>query len=211
MRERRESPSIPAWSCDQLDCSCAPEIDAPYFDRDLDAWVVSRHADLLAVFRESAMAPVHAERETLAESPDDNSRLKMRAETASALTPARLLRWREALSAEAISCVNRLPAVKPVDLVAGYALPLCLSLAAMVTGITRADADSLNKLARMISAATAAPEDKSLGDGAKSAATELRGYFPSGPEPMRESGFCRPVANTPVYSRKRVVRSHSIS
>ena len=188
MRDRRESPSIPAWSCDQLDSSCPPQVDAPYFDPDLDAWVVSRNADLLAVFHEPAMAPGHAERETPS-TPDDSSRLKMRAETAGKLTSARLLIWREALLAEAISYASCLPTVGPVDLVAGYARPLCLSLAAMVTGITRADADSLNELARTISAATAAPEDSSLRDGAKSAAAALRSYFPSGPEAMRESGF----------------------
>ena len=189
MRSRIENPSIPAWSCDELDSACPPEIDAPYFDPDLDAWVVSRHADLLAVFHESEMAPGHVERKALSESPDDGSRLNMRAETTDALSTARLRVWREALTAEAVSCANGLPAVGPIDLVAGHARPLCLSLAAMVTGIARGDAEKLEKSARIISAATAAPEDASLRDAATSAAAALRVYFPSGPEPMRESGL----------------------
>ena len=189
MRDQRESPSIPAWSCDQLDSDCPPKIDPPYFDSNLDAWVVSRHCDLLAVFHESDMAPGHAEREALSEPHDNRSLLKMRAETADALPPARLRAWREALIAEAFSCANGLPAIEPVDLLAGYARPLCLSLAAMVTSIPRVGAENLEKMARTVSAATAAPEDTSLSDAAKSAAAALRGYFPAGPEALRDSGF----------------------
>ena len=56
MHARRDDPAIPAWSFDRLDSSQPPELDPPYFDTSLGAWVLSRHADVLAAFRASSLA-----------------------------------------------------------------------------------------------------------------------------------------------------------
>ncbi|HTF69216.1 MAG TPA: cytochrome P450, partial [Edaphobacter sp.] len=189
MHTRRDDPSIPAWSGDQLDSPTPPEIEAPYFDDTLNAWVLSRHADILAAFRASSLSPASpTSKETLGPS-DESARLKMRAETMEALSPARLYAWREQLTPEARALARSLPIDEPVDLMDGYARPLCLSLAAMVTGISRGDAEAFHERAQRISASAAEPYDSALRDSAKSASTELRGYFHSGPEALRDSGF----------------------
>jgi cytochrome P450 len=181
MHARRDDPSIPAWSQDLLESPLPPEIEAPYFDDALDAWVLSRHADILAAFRASALLN--------SASSTDADRIKMRAEIGEALSPDRLSVWRSQLAYEAHSLANRLPTSKPVDLMDAYARPLCLSLAAAVTGISQETAQRLIEPARRVSAASAEPRDSALKDRAKSANAELRGCFHSGPEGLRDSGF----------------------
>jgi cytochrome P450 len=189
MHAGREELSKPAWSGDQLDSASPPEIEAPYFDEILGAWVLSRHADILAAFRVSSLSPASPNSKKVSEPIDESGRLKMRAETMEALSPTQLRAWREQLTPEAYALVQSLPIAEPVDLLDTYARPLCLSLAAMVTGISRHDAASLCAHAERVSAAAAEPYDHSLRHGAKAANVELRGCFHSGPEPLRDSGF----------------------
>jgi len=189
MGARRDDPSIPAWSRDRLDSHAPPEIEAPYFDDILKAWVLSRHADVLAAFRASTLFPASADSKEASGTSDESARSKMRAETMEALSPAQLHAWREKLSPEAQALAGSLPIEEPVDLMDGYARPLCLSLAAMVTGISRGDAESFHERAQRISAAAAEPYDPALRDSAKSANAELRGCFHSGPAALRDSGF----------------------
>jgi hypothetical protein len=106
-----------------------------------------------------------------------------------ALSATNLRAWRERLTPEACACVHSLPVEEPVDLLDAYARPLCLSLAAMVTGISRHDAAGLCARAERVSAAAAEPYDPALRRGAKAANVELRSCFHSGPEPLRDSGF----------------------
>ena len=86
-------------------------------------------------------------------------------------------RWRARPLPEAQALAGSLPVEEPLDLVDGYARPLCLSLAAMVTGISRKDASGLCEMAQRVSAASAEPHDPALRAGAKSANAELRVRF----------------------------------
>src|ERR1700761_8779165 len=93
MHTRRDDPSIPVWSEDQLDSLSPPEIEAPYFDDALKAWVLSRHADILAAFRDWSLSPAsHASDRTSQPSGAsvrfESDRLRMRAETMEVLSPA---------------------------------------------------------------------------------------------------------------------------
>jgi cytochrome P450 len=169
-------------------------MEAPYFDDALKAWVLSRHADILAGFRNLNLSPAsHASDRTSQPSGAsvrfESDRLKMRAEAMEALSPARLRAWREELTPEAHTLAASLPIDEPRDLMDAYARPLCLSLAAMVTGISRSDAERLCERAQGISAAAAEPYDAVLRDSAQSASAEIQGYFQTGPEALRESGF----------------------
>jgi cytochrome P450 len=189
MHSGRDDPSIPAWSGDQLDSPTPPEIEAPYFDDTLNAWVLSRHADILAAFRASSLSPASPTSKETSRPSDESARLKMRAEAMEALSPAQLRAWREQLTPEAHALASNLPSEEPVNLMDAYARPLCLSLAAMVTGISRGDAGALYERAQRVSASAAEPHDPALRDSAKSASAELRGHFHSGPEALRDSGF----------------------
>jgi cytochrome P450 len=197
MMARRDDPFIPDWSRDQLGASCPPEVEAPYFDKLLNAWVFSKHADILAAFRASSLSPSGPRPKEGAEPFDENLRLKMRAETMEALAPAQLRAWRAELAPQAQDLAGRLPIEEPLDLIDRYANPLCLSLAAMVTGISRNDAEGLFAMAQQVSAASAEPHDPDLRAGARSAKAALRGRFQSGPEPLRESGFVALSQTTP--------------
>jgi hypothetical protein len=106
-----------------------------------------------------------------------------------ALSPAQLRGWRDQLTPEAHALASSLPIAEPVDLMDAYARPLCLSLAAMVTGIPRGDAEAFHERAQRISASAAEPFDPTLRASAKSASADLRGCFHSGPEALRDSGF----------------------
>jgi cytochrome P450 len=189
MPAKRDNPFIPAWSQDQLDSCCPPELEAPHFDDHLRAWVLSRHADVLAAFRASRLSPAGANDQNGGEPSDDSDRLKMRWETTEALSPAQLRSWREQIIPEVDALIHNLPTDEPVDLMDAYARPLCLSLAAMVTGISRGAAEGLCEMARRVSASAAEPYDPAVRLSAKSANTKLRGCFHSGPEPLRDSGF----------------------
>jgi len=189
MPAKRDNPFVPAWSQDQLDSHCPPEMEAPYFDDHLRAWVLSRHADILAAFRASSLSLAGPNDKDGGEPPDERERLKMRWETMEALSSAQLRAWRERIIPEVDGLVNSLPGGEPVDLMAGYARPLCLSLAAMVTGISRGAAEGLCEMARRVSASAAEPDDPAVRLGAKAANAELRSYFHSGPEALRDSGF----------------------
>jgi len=189
MQSRRDDPSIPDWSRDRLDSPFPPEIEKPYFDNLLEAWVLSRHADILAACRNSSLVPVGHISKRASELSGDSDRLKMRAETQDALSPERLRKWREQLTPEVQAMVVSLPIEEPVDLMDSYARPLCLSLAAMVTGISRVEAEGLQQSASRVSKAAAEPYDPALRISAKAANEELRACFHAGPEALRDSGF----------------------
>jgi cytochrome P450 len=186
MPAKRNNPTIPNWTHDQLDSSSPPEVEAAYFDSVLNAWVLSKHADILAAFRASTLAPTSPHDKNTS---DDSLRSKIRKETMEALSPAQLRAWRENITSEVQALAGTLPTAEPVDLMNDYARPLCLSLAAMVTGISREDGTRLYEKAQRVSAAAAEPYDPALRAGAKAANAELRSCFHAGPETLRDSGF----------------------
>jgi len=189
MYARRVEPTKPAWSSDELDSTSPPKIEAPHFDDLLGAWVLSRHSDVLAAFRASRLFPIGPHSKADSEPPDESSQLKMREETREALSPLQLRSWRESVAPLVQSLADTLPTGQPIDLVARYARPSCLSLATIVTGIDPHDAERLERIAEPISAFAAEPYDQALRSSAKTAKVELRRCFHPGPEFLRHSGF----------------------
>jgi hypothetical protein len=78
MLARRTDPSIPVWSRDQLDSPYPPEVETSYFDESLNAWVLSRHADIQVVFRSSSFVPGKPESGDGEDSPKETARLQLR-------------------------------------------------------------------------------------------------------------------------------------
>jgi hypothetical protein len=190
----RDEPRCPAWSSDRLESSAGPEIEPPYFDEALDAWVLSRHEDVLAAFRSPGLSPVGPNGGKHPESADQNERLnherlRMRDETLEALSPALLGTWRDRLLPEAEALAASLSVEFPVDLIDDYARPLCLLCASIVTGIDLKDAIRLQEQAKDIAAAAADPFDPVLRAQGKSASATLRPCFHAGPETLRDAGF----------------------
>jgi len=120
---------------------------------------------------------------------EETVRLKMREELMGALSPAQLRIWREQLVPEVQRLIHQLPIGVPVDLVEQYSRPFCMILAAIVTGISRDDAEALYETAQPLSAAAADPYDRELKGSAKEADAKLQGCFHSRYESLRAPGF----------------------
>jgi cytochrome P450 len=189
MPTKPKDPFVPSWTEDQFDSPSPPHVEAAYFDYLLNAWVLTRHADILAAFRESTFLPAGPQDKKIPDPTDDIDRARIRGETTEALSPQQIRAWRERLTPEVEARADRLPIGEPLDLMDEYTRPLCLSLAAFVTGIDRDEATRLYEKAQRVSAATAEPYDLGLRVHAKAAAAQLRTCFHSGPEPLRDSGF----------------------
>jgi len=189
MSSRSEECASPTWSDDQLDSPIPPEITPPYFDDQLGAWVLSRHADVLAAFRSPGLVPTGAKSRPDKPAPDEIARLKLRAETKTALSLRHLQQWQRDLMPKVCALTQSLPTSQTVDLVGEFARPLCLILATAVTRADPHDAQRLEKLAKHVSDAAAEPFDAKTGALAEEAKAQLHGCFHAGPEPLRDSGF----------------------
>src|SRR5215475_7612460 len=97
MTAQREDKLKAAWTRDRLDSSDAPEIEAAYFDTDLQAWVLSRHEDLLAAFHSPSLIPGRRNIADVSMESEESARLQMREEVRNALCPIHVRAWREKL------------------------------------------------------------------------------------------------------------------
>jgi cytochrome P450 len=172
-----------------LDSGQSPAIVEPYFDTQMDGWVLSRYADVLAAFRSPDLWPTGPTSKRKQSAVDLAARLKMRAETTQALSRASLRSWRNQMLNDARARTAAFDFNRPMDLIQDYALPVCLALAIQVTHPTCDDPDRLFALAVRIAAAAEEPFDEQLKAQSKVASAELQEFFPSGPESLRESGF----------------------
>ncbi len=178
-----------AWDRDRSEHSPPPENRPPHFDESLDAWVLSRYADVLAAFHCSSLFPAGLNSKEPFDPMAGDEVLRMRRETRDALSPLHLRIWRKGLVSAARALVQKLSADQPVELTDSYARPLCLSLAAMVTRVDPHKAERIRELAEPIAASAADPYDAILKSRAKSANAKIRSCFRPGPELLRDSGF----------------------
>jgi cytochrome P450 len=160
-----------------------------YFDTTLDAWVLSTYDDVMAAFRSDVLRPASAFTTSLPETVDDEPRLRMRAETTAALSPAQLETWRAETTRYASELVSFWKSGSPVDLLTKYARPLCEHLALLITRPLEKDVAHLFDLAAQVSAAAAEPSDRTLAAKGDECDAELAKHFTEGPSPLRQSGF----------------------
>jgi len=190
MPTETESPSQACWSQDRPDSLAPPLAEPPYFDATLDAWVFSRYADIVTALRVPSLVPASVRNRAPQPPLDREQHRRMRAETFAALPASQLRTWKKHLAGHAEELVHKLPEDRPVDLLAEYAHPLCLSIAATVTRIQHDEAIKLCPKARLVSTAAADPYNAVLRSAANSADAELRPCFPAdGPESLRDLGF----------------------
>jgi cytochrome P450 len=161
----------------------------PYFDTQLNGWVLSRYADVAAAFYSGDLALVGPASKSGYPLVDEASRLRMRTETKEALSPIALRFWRKQMLHHARERVAQFPCDHPVDLIKDYAEPVCLALAILVTQPDAIPNQHHINLAVQVSQAAAEPLDEQLRSQSRLARAELRPLFSKGPEPMRDSGF----------------------
>jgi cytochrome P450 len=185
-----EEPAHAAWDQDRPDSTLPPFPQPPFFDHALDAWVLTRYSDITEALRQPSLLPASlTKRNRPPASITTEEHQHLRDDARGELSPARMRVWKRQLTHEAQTCANALSHFHPVDLLADYARPVCLSFAASVTGIDDSMASSLCEKSRRISAFAADPYNSALKAPAKSAAHDLKPVFPPGPESMRDAGF----------------------
>jgi hypothetical protein len=153
-----------------LDPLLPPRPVAPYYDPSQDAWVISRHADVLAALREPRFRLTNEPKEVS----DTGMQSRLRSETLAALSAARLAEWQAQIEPVAYTLIDQLPGGHPIDILREFARPWSLATAVIVTGADTSRAERLASLARQVSLATADPADSSLQFAAAEANTELK-------------------------------------
>jgi cytochrome P450 len=177
----------PPWEDD--DGVVPLQVAEPYFDTQLNGWVLSRYADVAAAFYCRDLALVGPASKTRYPLVDETSRLRMRTETRDALSPIALRCWRKQILHHARERVAQFQCDQPIDLIGEYAEPLCLGLAIVATQPDVHPSQHHINLAAQVSRAAAEPLDDQLRSESRLARAELQPLFSKGPEPMRDSGF----------------------
>jgi cytochrome P450 len=164
---------------------------SPYFDRALEAWVLSRYDDVLTAFYESRLRLSGSKGEDDSNAGDKMAQTPPRAETLAALSASKLANWQGQLEPLARSMMTALPADRPVDVVEEFARPWCLKLAVMATGADQLEAESLSALAYQVSieAATIQPRDADFGSRVATSSAELEKKLGSNGMPMAAPAF----------------------
>lgn len=128
------------------------EPGAPCFDASLNAWVLSRYADVSAALRDPRLS---ASPGTGSPDRDRVANAAVREAAAHALAPQRLAAWHAETESLTHQMAAALPAAQPVDLFAQFAAPWALSLAATAAGIASSESARLAPLARQLFLAAA--------------------------------------------------------
>jgi len=182
-------PKGPAWEDDCQEGAFRLQVAEPYFDKQMNGWVLSRYADVTAAFQTPELVVVGPASKAEYPSVDEAARLNMRAQTRNALSPLALRSWRKQMLSHARGRVAQFDCEQPIDLIKDYAEPVCLELAILATQPDPVVSQHLTTLAAQVSLAAADPLDEQMKSRSKIATAELRPFFTKGPEPMRDSGF----------------------
>jgi cytochrome P450 len=169
----------------QEDPLCPPPPGDAVFNSGLNAWELSRYADVQAALRESALWPVAAMKRRNLKIPDETALQALRARVLEAFSRSRLIQWQTQIEQVA----ETLPTPCPVDLVTEFAEPLCVASAEIVTGSSPGDRAPLLAAARIVSRAAAEPYDETLRLRATQADAELDRYFQDAAIPMAGPTF----------------------
>jgi cytochrome P450 len=139
----------------------------PRFDTSLNAWVLSRYADVLAALREPLLS-------ANAIPPNPLAHAKFRRAAMLALSPHKIAEWRAHAESLAHQMFSRLAeSNREVDLATEFAEPWSLALAAAVTGVSQQDSEGLSGLAANVFAAAADPFNTGLQAQAQIATAEM--------------------------------------
>jgi cytochrome P450 len=182
-------PYKPATAARKDDSGLGRRVAEPYFDAELNGWVLSRYADVTAALRSPLLVQVGPASKTEHPPPDEAARLRMRADTRDALSPVTLRSWRRQMLSNARGRIALFDSSQAIDLIRDYAEPLCLELAILATHPDHIPTRHLTTLAARVSWATADPFNEPLKVKSRLATEELHSFFTTGPEPMRDSGF----------------------
>jgi hypothetical protein len=147
-----------------------------YFDPVQQAWIVSRHRDVLNALRSADLSQTRPPEPTADWSAKQECQ-KLQANMVTALPSFPTSKWQIEIEERASILLHNLSRYRPVDLVAGFIRPWCLASAVTATGVDPAHAQRLDHVVRCLSERDAAPENVDLKYRAKEANKELDRFF----------------------------------
>jgi cytochrome P450 len=170
----------------------------PYFDRDRNAWIVSRYGDAAQALREPRLVPVSPRANAAAVLFDTAAHAAFRTHALRALAPATIAQLEERYLPLAHLLAARLPAGQPVDLVRQYAQPFSLQVAGIAANVPPDQCERLACLARVVFEAGCEPYDPELGAAAQTATAELARFFQGAP-PLHMQMFVALAHTLPAF------------
>ena len=129
--------------------------EAPRFEPSLDAWVLSRYADVCAALRDRRLSAASARAQGGAGIFDEAAHSQFRELARAELSVTKIREWREVIDPLAHRMLLELNPDRPVDLVREFAEPWALAVAVTVTGADVRGAERLNRLAHEVFLAAA--------------------------------------------------------
>jgi cytochrome P450 len=173
------------------DLSMPPAPSAAHFDPPLDAWLLSRYADVAAALHDSRLRP--------AQSDAVGDMAVTRPAAQRALSAARLAEWQAKLEPLAERHALALPVDRPVDLVGEFAEPWCAAVAILVTEPAPDDLGRLLPLAQRVSAVAADPDNAALKPEAAAANAEIERTLAGRSLPMPGAAFVALTQTLPGF------------
>jgi cytochrome P450 len=153
----------------------------PYFDRRLDAWILSRYRDVAAALRESRLIPAAANTTAAAVPIDSAIHAEFRAQALRELSPPSIQQLEGRIAPSANLAVAALPSGEPVDLLEHYAAPWSLQVAGIAANLPEGQCEPFSTLARCIFDSACEPYDQALAEESRKATMELAVFFRAAP------------------------------
>lgn len=166
-----------------------PSPRSPYFDTEVDAWILSRYADVLAAFRDPRLWTIAISGKDQMDVRDDSGRLAARAAMQEALSHPKVAEWQTRFQLMVDAVLDGLPEDSPVDLLRDFSQPCCLALAGLITGVEPSRVSRLGELSAAAFGGTGAAEGSDAQSRAVEATAELNRYFASAAFRMGEPTF----------------------
>lgn len=157
-----------------------------YFSEEQEAWILSRHRDVLAALRSADLSQTRPPKTATDPSakPDREQACIAEAngcvdsEVFTALVNSQTFKRQIEIKESASALLESLPRDRPIDLVSQFIRPWCLASAITLSGVEPAHTERLAQLVKCLSESDAAPHDITLKSRAKEANRELDVFFP---------------------------------
>lgn len=149
-----------------------------YFSDEQQAWVLSRHQDVLAALRSTGLSQARPPAASGKLSSKQGSN-KVQEDVITGIPSPRSSKWQLEINRAASAILRALPRHRPLDLVADFIRPWCLSSALTLTGVDAAHGQRLAQLVKYLSDSDAAPNELEAKYRAREANEELNRFFPA--------------------------------
>ena len=169
-----------------------------HFGEEQNAWILSRHADVVAALRSKHLSQTGPVETTVGQGVNPE-RQQMQSEVFSAFLNSHLAKWQVEIDSLASVALQTLPINRPIDLLAEFIRPWCLASAVTLTGVNPIHSPRLAHLVSRLSIRDAAPHDAIARSRAKEASRELDNFFPWKQRAQGKSMFLGVAQTVPAF------------